>query len=77
MNTIHTKQSNHTYATKCRRCGKIHEWWWGMSWAKLRVYIIEHMTFPSLCNCSKCKLETVHDYVSVCNYEEKNEGDEK
>ena len=61
-----------TYETKCRRCGKITEWFGGYdadksdreNWLRLHDWVTEHFDHPSVCRCDKCKKDTIQDYVS-------------
>ena len=60
------------YETKCRRCGKIHEWAFlksyeqtnEESWKNLHTWVWEHMIHPSVCRCDKCNKSTIQDYIA-------------
>lgn len=59
---------NHTFETKCRRCGNITEWYGGsfeMHTSEVfRHYMSEKMSFPSIYMCKVCEKETVQDVVA-------------
>lgn len=61
------------YETKCRRCGGLHQWAFMAchenhnspdNWILLHKYVSEHLSIPSVNNCSVCMIQTIQDYVS-------------
>ena len=64
---------NWTYETKCRRCGRVHEWFVAelseMSYKEYLSLIFTKFETPSGYNC-QCKksVATVHDIISY-NYD--------
>lgn len=59
---------NYYYETKCRRCGKLKEWFFANSetitWSHFVMAIEDYITSPRQMECEKCKKETVQDVVS-------------
>lgn len=61
------------YETKCRRCGKIHEWHFSEdpdktafeNWQRLHHFISEVMNYPTTNTCDCSDKLTIHDYVSL------------
>lgn len=56
------------YETKCRRCGKLHDWWFAdkinFDWLKFVGAMNDHLVNPRSYKCDDCKKETVQDVVS-------------
>ena len=61
-------KNQYLYETRCKRCGKRTEWYFGNAEHMERETFIkgmtEKITYPLLYNCGKCKMETVQDIVS-------------
>lgn len=58
-----------SYETKCRRCGKIHEWAFihtssVLDKNTLHQWIVAHLNTPSINSCDSCEMQTIQDYVS-------------
>ena len=56
------------YETKCRRCGKLTEWHFGLKkdipHARLTEWINSALVTPRMHWCDKCKKDTIQDIVS-------------
>lgn len=63
-----------TYETKCRRCLKITDWYFGpiemVSFDNFLLAMNDLIQFPRLLHCESCKKGTVQDVVSY-NYDKK------
>lgn len=59
-----------TYETKCRRCGKLHDWVFAdkesfnITLSQFITAITDKITYPRSDRCLKCKKQTVQDVVS-------------
>jgi len=56
------------YETKCRRCGEINIFSPGgsvhTSWEAFLNLMFQKINQPQLCNCIKCKKDTIQELVS-------------
>ena len=60
------------YQTKCRICGRIHDWEFHQIDDPENLgflgFIKSHLSTPSLFVCETCKYQTIHDIVSYNQY---------
>lgn len=59
---------DNTYTTKCRVCGKTHEWWYSTARQVGRNAFLMHMadkaSSPRVYTCEYCDKNTVQDFIS-------------
>ena len=59
---------NYNYETKCRRCGKLTEWYFSsadrFTYNDFTSAMMDYVQFPRILRCDDCKKETVQDVVS-------------
>lgn len=59
-----------TYETKCRRCGKLHDWVFAdreafdITFSQFLKAMMEKITYPTTANCKECKKPTLQDLVA-------------
>jgi ribosomal protein L37E len=64
-----TENTTHVFETKCRRCGRIHEWYGGesenISYTDFRKAMMQKGGYATLMDCKKCGIETFQDILSI------------
>lgn len=62
------------YETKCRRCGKLTEWFLAVKGSMSKItfisYIGEKSGFASTYKCSRCKKSTIQDLIGHTEFSE-------
>lgn len=65
-------KQNYKYETKCKKCGKIHEWYFmkksEFSYTKFMEALFEKSKYPSIYDCDKCKTRTFQEVVSYGDF---------